>query len=320
MIDNAHRAINNTPVLNLIAIRLIRLPLVLAVIFSVTFVLAWVVPGNPLERPEGMRPPVEVQQAIQRQYNLHSPWAFAGAYLKSVALAGDFGPSLQYRDQRVNEIIASGLPVSVSLGVGALIVAVVLGLTAGVTGVLWPNSVADLSGLAVVLIGVSLPAFVTGSLLLVVFGGLLGWLPIGGWGGFSHVVLPAVTLGLAPAAYIARLTRMGLIEVMADDYIRTARAKGLSSTRVVLRHGLRVALLPVVSFLGPAAAGVMTGSFVVERVFSIPGIGTHFINAVLNKDQFLILGIVLVYATMLVVFNLAVDVAYTWLDPRIELV
>ncbi len=299
--------------------RLAQLPLILAVIFVVTFALAWLVPGNPLERPEGQRPPVEVQQAMLRQYNLHSPWAFARAYLTNVLLHGDLGPSLQYRDQRVNDLIALGLPVSVTLGIAALIVALILGVGAGVIGALRPGSWIDSASLVLAVVGVSLPAFVTGSLLLVVFGGLLGWLPVGGWGTGWHVVLPAITLGAAPAAYIARLIRMGLAEVMTQDYIRTARAKGLSHHRVVFNHALKVACLPVLSFLGPAAAAVMTGSFVVEQVFAIPGLGEHFVNAVLNKDQFLILGVVLVYASMLIGFNLLVDIAYAWVDPRIQI-
>ncbi len=299
--------------------RLIQVPFILAVIFVAVFALAWVVPGNPLERPEGQRPPAEIQQAMLRQYNLHSPTAFAVGYLKSVLLEGDFGPSLQYRDQRVNQLIAAGLPVSASLGVAALFVAVSIGLLAGIAAALRPGSALDLTGLAIALVGVSLPVFVTGTVLLVVFGGMLRWFPAGGWGRPAHVILPALTLGIAPAAYIARLIRMGLAEVMASDYVRTARAKGATEYRVVMAHGLKVAFLPVLSFLGPAGAAVMTGSFVVERVFAVPGLGEHFVNAVLNKDQFLILGVVLVYALMLVVFNLLVDVAYAWVDPRIEL-
>ena len=299
--------------------RVVQLPVILAVIFVVTFVLAWVVPGNPLERPDGHRPPIEIQRAMLKQYNLHHPWAFARGYLKSVLIEGDLGPSLQYRNHRVSELIAAGLPVSASLGAASLIVAVLLGLAVGVGGARRPGSLIDLAGLVVVVAGVSLPAFVTGSVLLVVFGGLLRWVPVGGWGGATHAILPAITLGLAPAAYIARLVRVGLDEAMASDFVRTARAKGLSRDQVIVRHGLKIAMLPVLSFFGPAAAAVMTGSFVVEKVFAIPGLGQHFVNAVVNKDQFLILGVVMVYAVILVVFNLLVDLAYAWVDPRINL-
>lgn len=302
----------------LILNRLLQLPLTIGLVFVITFALTWLIPGNPIERPEGQRPPAEVQQAMLRQYNLHSPWAFAGGYLKGVLLKGDFGPSLQYRDQRVNELIASGLPVSMMLGAAALVVALLLGLTVGMIGVIRPGSILDLASLLVALVGVSLPIFVTGSVLLVVFGGLLAWVPVGGWGRPSQILLPAIALGAAPAAYIARLIRSGLIEVMESDFVQAARAKGLSRTQVVFSHAFKVAFIPVLSFLGPAAAGIITGSFIVERVFAIPGMGEHFVNAVLNKDQFLILGVVLVYAVILVLFNMGVDVAYTWLDPRIQ--
>lgn len=303
----------------LIVVRLIQLPVIVAVIFMITFACAWMIPGDPLARPEAQRPPQEVQQAMRREYNLDNPWSFLGAYVKKVVTRCDFGPSLTFRDQRVNDIIASGLPVSALLGVAALIVALHLGLAAGVLGALRPGSAVDMSSLAMALIGVSLPAFVTGSVLLVVFAGLLHLAPVGGWGTPRHLVLPAITLGVMPAAYIARLIRLGLADVMSSDYVRTARAKGLSMRRALFSHALKVAFLPVLSFLGPAAAAVMTGSFVVEKVFAIPGLGEHFVNAVLNKDQFLILGVVLVYSVMLVLFNLIVDVAYAWVDPRIEL-
>ena len=194
-----------------------------------------------------------------------------------------------------------------------------LGTTAGLIGAWRPRSWLDGWTLTLTLVGISLPSFVTGTVLLVVFAGLLRWLPIGGWVSPRDMILPAITLGLAPAAYIARLVRLGLADVMSSDYLRTAYAKGVSHPRALFKHALKVAYLPVLSFLGPAAAAAMTGSFVVEKVFNIPGIGEYFVNAVLNKDQFLILGIVLVYATMLIVFNLLVDLAYAWLDPRIEL-
>ena len=338
--------------LRFITWRLLQLPLILLVIFVVTFSLAWLVPGSPLTRPDGRRPDPAIIAAMEKRYNLDNPWAFAGAYLKNVLLHGDFGPSLQYPDQDVADIIGAGLPVSVTLGVAALIVALALGLLAGIIGALRPGSALDLSSLAAALVGVSLPTFVTGALLLVVFAGLLRWLPAGGWpdwpdlrfwaegwtayadeggligaGGLvddllkmgKYLILPAITLGAAPAAYIARLIRLGLADVMSSDFIRTARAKGLSVNQALFRHALKVAFLPVLSFLGPAAAATMTGSFVVEKVFTIPGIGEHFVDAVLNKDQFLLLGVVLVYSTMLVAFNLIVDIAYAWVDPRIEL-
>jgi oligopeptide transport system permease protein len=185
-------------------------------------------------------------------------------------------------------------------------------------GAVKPNSLADLTTLVVSLIGISLPSFVIGTVLLLVFALLLGWFPVAQWGTPQSIVLPAVTLSLPFAAYIARLTRMGMIDALGADYIRTARAKGAAERSVLLKHALKNAFLPVLSFLGPAAALAMTGSFIVERVFTVPGMGQHFVNAVQNKDLFLIMGVVLIFATMLILFNLAVDVLYRWVDPRIE--
>ncbi len=299
--------------------RLIQLPLILAVIFITTFTLVWLIPGNPLERPDARRPPAEIEQAMLRQYNLHNPLAFATSYLENIFLHGDFGPSLQYRGQRVSDIIARALPISAMLGLAAIVIAIVIGTAAGVMGAIRPGSTIDLASLAVAVVGISLPGFVTGSILLVVFAGLLHWLPISGWGSPQHIVLPAVTLGIAPAAYIARLLRLELADIMKSDFIRTARAKGLSQKQAIFKHAVKLAMLPVVSFLGPAAAAAMTGSFVVEKVFNIPGLGEYFVNAVLNKDQFLILAVVLTYAAILVLFNLIVDLAYAFIDPRISL-
>ena len=205
------------------------------------------------------------------------------------------------------------------LGLTAILLACLIGITTGVIGALKPGSIADLSTLLLALVGISLPPFVVGTLLLVVFSVWLGWLPVGGWGGVSYLILPAITLSLPFAAYIARLTRFGMIEQLSADYIRTARAKGLPEYKVVLKHALKNAFLPVLSYLGPASAAAMTGSFVVERVFAVPGVGTHFVDAVLSKDLTLIMGVVLTYAAMLIVFNLIVDVLYRWVDPRISL-
>ncbi|MCC6680039.1 MAG: ABC transporter permease [Phycisphaeraceae bacterium] len=304
--------------LNLILRRLLQLPIILAVIFAITFALAWLVPGNPLQNEERQISP-EIAAAMQRRYHLDNPRKFLTEYLEGVFLRADFGPSMVYQDWTVSEIIGGALPVSVTLGAAAIVVGLILGTAAGVAGALRPGSMWDASSLAIALIGVSLPSFVTGSVLLVVFGGLLAWLPVSGWGSPQQVVLPAITLGLMPAAYIARLIRLSLADVMSSDFVRTARAKGLSQRQALFRHAFKVAFLPVLSFLGPAAAYAMTGSFVVEKVFNIPGLGQHFINAVLAKDQFLILGVVLLFSTMLVLFNLIVDVLYAYVDPRIEL-
>lgn len=315
--------------IGLIIRRLIQMPLILLVIYTITFGLAWLIPGNPLEKPEGRRPPPEVMQAMLEQYKLDNPWNFYWDYLGKASGASwvlgmhdrpfDLGPSLTHQDWTVNEILAAGLPVSIALGLIAILLACGIGISAGVVGGLKPGSIADFLTLLVALIGISLPSFVIGTALLVVFGVWLKFVPVGGWGTISHVLLPAITLALPFAAYIARLTRFGMIEELGSDYVRTARAKGVSQRAVVLKHALKNAFLPVLSYLGPAAAMAMTGSFVVEKVFAVPGIGTHFVNAVLSKDLTLIMGIVLVYSTMLIMFNLIVDVLYRWVDPRIEL-
>ena len=322
--------------IGLVLRRLLQLPLILLVVYTLTFLLAWALPGSAVISDEGRQPPRAVLEAMEKQYNLHNPRSFYFDYLYSAsglrwaveslkgaegsppAFVFDFGPSFRYEDWSVNELIASSLPVSIVLGFGAILIAVVIGVTAGVVGALRPNSFADLATLALALIGISLPSFVIGTLLLLVFPVWLGLGQVGGWGRASDALLPAFTLSLPFAAYIARLTRLGMIEVLGADFIRTARAKGLPERTVILRHALKNAFLPVLSYLGPACAFAMTGSFVVERVFNVPGMGQHFVNGVQNKDMFLIMGVVLIFSTMLILFNLAVDVMYRWVDPRIE--
>lgn len=322
--------------IGLIVRRLIQLPLILLVIYTITFVLAWAMPGSAVLNDEGRQPPAAVLEAMEQQYSLNDPVRFYTQYLynatgvrwvveKSKGAQGnppayifDFGPSFRYQDWSVNELIAASLPVSIVLGLSAIIIALVIGLTAGAIGALKPNSLADLSTLAVALIGISLPSFVVGTLLLMIFPVWLGVGRVADWGGVRAMVLPALTLSLPFAAYIARLTRMGMIEALGTDYVRTARAKGARESRVVVKHAMKNAFLPVLSYLGPAAAFAMTGSFVVETVFNVPGIGQHFVNGVRNKDLFVIMGITLIFAGMLVVFNLIVDVLYRWVDPRIE--
>ncbi|MDY7109167.1 MAG: ABC transporter permease [Planctomycetota bacterium] len=315
--------------IGLILRRLVQIPFVLLVVYTMTFTLAWLIPGNPLENAEGRRPPEEITQAMLEQYKLDSYWGFYWDYLGKATGASwvlgqhdrpfDLGPSLKHENWTVNEILLAGLPVSITLGLTAILLACAIGITAGAIGGMRPGTWADYLTLLIALIGISLPTFVIGTALLVAFSVTLKLFPIGGWGGFSHLVMPAITLSLPYAAYIARLTRFGMIDQLESDYVRTARAKGVSEMRVVLRHALKNAFLPVLSYLGPAAAMALTGSFVVEKVFAVPGIGTHFVDAVLSKDLTLIMGVVLTYATMLILFNLIVDVMYRWVDPRIEL-
>ncbi|MBC23569.1 MAG: hypothetical protein CMJ32_06585 [Phycisphaerae bacterium] len=313
----------------LIGRRLMQLPVIVLVVYTLTFCLAWLIPGNPLENPEGRRPLPEIEEAMKKQYNLDDPVTFYFDYLAKATgvawVAGDstqpfdLGPSLLHPDWTVNEILADGLPVSITLGFTSILLACVLGIGAGIVGGLKPNTAWDFFSQVLTLIGISLPSFVIGAVLLILFAAKLGWFPVGGWGGIQYLVLPALTLSLPFAAYIARLTRFGMIEQMKSDHARTARAKGLTRMQVATRHALKNSFLPVLSYLGPAAAMAMTGSFVVEAVFAVPGIGRHFVDAVLGKDLTLIMGVVLVYSTMLIIFNLVVDVLYHWIDPRIQM-
>jgi oligopeptide transport system permease protein len=318
-----------TPMRRLVISRLMQVPLILLAVYTLTFALAWLIPGNPLERDEGRRPPAAIADAMAAQWNLDDPWTFYWSYLGDISgvnwLLGnstaiiDFGPSMRHENWTVGEIVSGQLPVSMTVGLAAILLALVIGVTMGTLGGLRPGTWVDRLTGSVSVIGVSIPAFVIGTAMLLVGGVWLDWFPIGGWGSWNHIVLPAVALSLPFAAWIARLTRQGVIEELHADYIRTVRAKGVSERVVVMRHVLPNALLPVLSYLGPATAGALTGSFVIEKVFAIPGLGMHFVDAVLGKDLTMIMGIVLVYSFLLVLLNLTVDVMYAWVDPRITL-
>jgi oligopeptide transport system permease protein len=296
--------------------RLVQGAVVIWVIYTITFVLVIQLPGNPFERTEGRAISPVIERALRQRYGMESNWQFYVNYLEGM-LKLDFGESLFYRDWTCNQIIASSLPVSMALGAWALFLALTFGVLFGVAGAVYRYHFIDYVTLLVAIVGVSVPSFVIGAGLLIVFGIMLGWAPVGGWGTLNHVWLPGIALSLPFMAYIARLTRLGMLDVLSSDYIRTARAKGCAPGSVVWKHALKNAFLPVLSFLGPAAAYVMTGSFVIEKVFNIPGLGTHFVQSVLNKDQMLILAVVMVLSGLIVIFNLIVDIAYGWLDPRI---
>ncbi len=308
--------------------RLLQLPLVLLAVIAVTFALVWLIPGNPMLQ-EGRQPPPEVVEAMNRQYQLDSPVRFFGGYLSRVTGVGwvlgwnekpfDLGPSMRHPDWTVNEIISAGFPISATIGLGAIAIALVIGTIAGLIGGLRPGSWLDAATQTIALVGISVPSFVTGSLLIVLLAAKFRIFPIAGWGTPAHAFLPMLTLSLPFAAYIARLLRFGLVEQMSTHHLRTALAKGLSRRQAAWRHAMKNAFLPVLSFLGPATAVAMTGSFVVEKVFAIPGLGRHFVDAVLGKDITLVMGVVLVYAVLLILLNLVVDVLYAWIDPRIDL-
>ena len=310
-----------------IVTRLILYPVLLWVIYTITFLMAVAIPGNPFTMSERNLSP-DVQRAVMAQYRADDNWAFYWDYLAQLfqplqALRSqgpliDLGPSWQYRDWSCNQIIAAALPVSVGLGLTAVFLAVVLGVPIGVFSAVKRHSWFDYTSLGLVLIGISLPTFVTGTALLIIFTVLLGWLPVGGWGSLSHLWLPAFTLSLPFMAYIARLTRLGMLDVLDSDFVRTARAKGLSERQVIWKHCLKNAFLPVLSYLGPAAAMALTGSFVIESIFNIPGLGRHFVNSVLNRDRGMIISTVLVFSAVIICFNLLVDLTYALLDPRIK--
>lgn len=234
-------------------------------------------------------------------------------------LAGDFGPSFKYKDFTVNDILAQSLPISTLLGLVALMFALALGVSAGIASALKPNSALDVSLRLAATAGIALPNFVIASFLIILLVFMVPLLPVAGWGSVRHMLLPGFCLGLVYAAYIARLTRTGMLEVLSQDYIRTAHAKGLAPRTVILRHALKGGLLPVVSYLGPATAGILTGSLVIERIFFIPGTGSHFINSALNRDYTLAMGVTILYTVLVYTLNTIVDIAYTLLDPRIRL-
>lgn len=301
-----------------ILFRLVQFPLILGIIYLLTILLAWVAPGSPFAGDRAMDPRVE--QSLKEQFHAESVLKFM-AYYPVQVLKGNLGLSMQYRGWSVNDIIGASLPVSIKLGLFGMVIAVVGGVTVGTLAAVKRGGVLDWTSLSVTLIGISLPGFVTAALLLLLSSTTIfaGWFAIGRFDYPVDVLLPGFALSLAPMAYIARLTRVSMLDVLGSDYVRTARAKGLSKSWVVWKHCLRNAILPVLSYLGPAAAVTLTGSFVVEKVFSIHGLGEHFINSVLNRDQTLILGVVMVYSAFLLAFNLLVDVLYVVVDPRIDL-
>ncbi len=294
--------------------RLAQFPLVLAIIYLITFFMTWLVPGNPFEKTDRKISPT-VKAAMEARFHVGNPAAFM-AYYPLRAMQGDFGASLA-NDFTVNEIISVSLPISVTLGLFALVIAIVSGVAIGALAAVRRGGFFDFFSLSIALIGISIPAFVVGAVLLIVFCVTWRIFPIGRWGHFSDLVLPGVALSLAPMAYIARLTRVAMLDVISSDFVRTARAKGLSRSMVIWKHCLRNAFLPVLTYLGPATAGTLTGSFVIEKVFNIPGLGSHFVNSILNRDQTLILGIIMVYSVLLLGLNLLVDLAYVFFDPRI---
>ncbi|HEY7116592.1 MAG TPA: ABC transporter permease [Tepidisphaeraceae bacterium] len=298
-----------------ILFRLLQFPLILAVIYLITFLLAWVAPGDPFQNERGMDP--IVKRTLERQFHAESGWQFLRFHSWNVLRHGDLGPSMKYQEWTVNHIIADALPVSVTLGLFAMCIAVPVGVAVGTLAAVRRGGALDWTSLTIALVGISVPSFVVASALLM-FAAATKWLPVGGWGTFGHLILPGFALSLWPMAYIVRLTRVSMLDTLGADFVRTARAKGLARGVVIWKHCLRNSFLPVLSYLGPATASTLVGSFVVEKVFNIPGLGQHFVNSVLNRDRTLILGVVMVESALILLFNLLVDIAYAWVDPRIE--
>ena len=290
----------------------------LFVLVTLAFFLIRVAPGGPFD-DERVLPP-EIEANLARAYNLDAPLFQQYLHYLGNILRGDFGPSFKYKDYTVTELIWGGFPVSLRIGLTAIVLAFLIGTSLGALAALRQNSRLDYAVMAASMTGIAIPNFVVAPLLSLVFGVYLGLLPVGGWAGGSlrNMVLPVIALALPQIAYIARLTRGSLIEVLRANYVRTARAKGLPERLVLLRHAIRAALPPVVSYLGPATAGVITGSVVIEQIFGIPGIGRYFVQAALNRDYTLVLGVVVFYGGIIVMFNLVVDLVYGLLDPKVR--
>lgn len=290
----------------------------LLLVIAIAFLMVRAAPGGPFDDDRVLPP--EIEANIARAYHLDEPLPQQFSRYLSRLVRGDLGPSYRYRDYNVSDLIGRALPVTMQLGLLAMSVALVAGIAAGLTAALRKNSYLDRFVTGVAMTGISIPVFVIAPLMVLVFAVYLNWLPASwtGGGGISRLVLPVVALALPQIAYIARLTRASMIDVLSSDYVRTARAQGLKTSSIIRYHALKPAMLPLLSYMGPAIAGILTGSVVVEEVFGIPGVGQFFIRGALNRDYTLVMGIVIFYATLVILLNLIVDLLYGILDPRIR--
>ena len=297
--------------------RLLQAVPVLIIVITATFFIVHAAPGGPFSADKAVPP--EVIQALEAQYKLDQPvWRQYLGYLGDIA-RGDFGPSFKYPGRSVNELIMAGLPITAELAFYAMIIAILIGVLSGVGAAMRPNTLQDYVPMTLAMIGICMPSFLLGPLLVLVFGIQLELLPVSGWGDIpGDKILPSITLGTGYAAFIARLARGGMLEILSQDYIRTARAKGLRETTVIIKHALRGGLIPVVAFLGPAFAGLLAGSFVVETIFQIPGIGRFYVQAAFNRDYTLILGMTIFLSTLIIIFNLISDLISVWLNPKLR--
>ena len=292
------------------------IPVLFAVIL-ITFIMIKAAPGGPFDDDRAVSP--EILQKLNERYNLDSPLYMQFTDYLGDIIQGDFGPSYKYPGRSVNELILSGLPVTFELGFYAILIALVIGIGTGLLAAIRPNTLQDYIPMSMSMAGICLPSFLLGPLLVLIFSIWLGWFPVSGWGNTpTDKVLPSITLGLVYASYIARLTRGGMLEILSEDFIRTARAKGLSEPIVIFKHGLKGGLLPVISFLGPAVAGLLSGSFVVETIFQIPGLGRFYIQAAFNRDYTMIMGTTILFATLIIVFNVLADIITVMLNPKLH--
>ena len=290
---------------------------VLLVVVTATFFIVHAAPGGPFSADKAVPP--EVIEALEAQYKLDQPvWRQYISYLGDI-LSGDFGPSFKYPGRSVNELIMAGIPITAELAFYAMLVALGIGILSGVGAAMRPNTLQDYGPMTLAMIGICMPSFLLGPLLVLVFGIELEMVPVSGWGDIpGDKILPSITLGTGYAAYIARLSRGGMLEILSQDFIRTARAKGLSESTVIIKHALKGGLIPVIAFLGPAFAGLLAGSFVVETIFQIPGIGRFYVQAAFNRDYTLILGMTIFLSTLIIIFNLISDLISIWLNPKLR--
>ena len=290
----------------------------LLILIALAFFMVRLAPGGPFDAERALLP--EIEANLRAAYHLDEPLYQQFLRYLGGLLRGDFGPSFQYRDYTVTELIMAGFPVSLRLGGGAMILALLFGITAGSIAALRQNTRTDYSVMSISMTGISVPNFVMAPILILIFAVYLGWLPAGGLGEGSpkNLILPIISLALPQIAYISRLTRGSMIEVLRSDFIRTAKAQGLPAGKILVRHALKPALLPVVSYLGPATAAIITGSVVIEQIFSLPGLGRFFVQGALHRDYTLVMGVVVFYGVLIIVFNLLVDLAYAWLDPKVK--
>jgi oligopeptide transport system permease protein len=307
----------DTSVLRHIYLRLLGVIPTLLLLITVVFFMVRLAPGGPFDAEKTL--PAEIEANLAAKYHLDEPLLTQYFRYLGDIITLDFGPSFQYKDWTVNELIAAGFPVSLTVGGLAMLLAFFAGTAIGTLAALRQNSPVDYGSMGMAMLGVSIPNFVIAPILILVFAVYVGWLPAGGWDwSLRSMVLPVITLALPVTAYIARLMRGSMIEVLHSNYMRTARAKGLPRRQLILRHALKPALLPVISYMGPATAGLITGSVVIERIFSIPGLGSYFVQGALNRDYTVVMGVVVFYGSLIVLFNLLVDLAYGALDPRVR--